>query len=261
MVNQRSVRNEALESLHVTIPPEFSEIADAFPPALRALLDAELAAGNTIAQAGSYFPAPPAGAFFKMTGPVTTRPRESGDGLNFRNYESSLYSGSFTDERGFYFILEPPLPPPPEPDMDAIRAAHAPAPFVAEPIACDPNTPLGRFQRRILLGREKWLEDAGYEDPLIAFTPPEPSAGELADLNRDPDSPLGRFERSMPMDYNKWHDGDGYDLEALAEASPAERAAITTLVLNHRPRDWRDVEALTALYTIAAEEASKKIDP
>jgi hypothetical protein len=189
------------------IPPEFGKDADAFPPALRDLLDAELAAGNTIAKAGYTFPAPPAGAYFIMAGPVTTHPRESGGGLKFRDFESSLYSGSFTDERGFYFILEPPLPPPPEPDMDAIRAAHAPKPYQPPPIRSDPNTA------------------------------------------------LGRFERSMVMDYEKWHDGIGYDLEALAAATPAERSAIEAILLHRGTNDWRDVEALAALDTPAANQA------
>src|SRR5262249_33247684 len=36
---------------------------------------------------------------------------------------SSIYSGEFTDAKRFYFVLEPPDPPPPEPNMDAIREA------------------------------------------------------------------------------------------------------------------------------------------
>src|SRR5260370_40513151 len=78
----------------MTIPPEFREDADAFPPALRSLLDAELAAGNTIAEVGHRFPAPPAGAYVKMTREVTTRPHESGGGLTFRGCERSSYSGN-----------------------------------------------------------------------------------------------------------------------------------------------------------------------
>jgi hypothetical protein len=59
---------------------------------------------------------------------VTTRARESGNVLKFRDFGYPNFSGSFTDERGFYFILEPPVPPDPEPDMDTIRAAHEPKP-------------------------------------------------------------------------------------------------------------------------------------
>ena len=99
-----------------------------FPPALRALIKAELAAGNSIAEVGHSFPAPPAGAYFKLANKVTTRPRASSDGVSFYERNSSIYSGEFTDAKRFYFILEPPNPPPPEPDMDAIRKAHEPKP-------------------------------------------------------------------------------------------------------------------------------------
>jgi hypothetical protein len=219
-----------------TIPLEFREDAEAFPPALRALLEAELAAGNRIAESGHGFPSPPAGGYFIMTGPVTTRPRQSGDGLNFRDYGHSLYSGSFTDDRGFFFILEPPVPPPPQPSMDAIRAAHAPPPFrpssAIDSVAGDPN-----------------VGDRGVKERGTGYRSEVPIA--------DPDSALGRFQRSMVMDYEKWHDGVGYDLEALAAATPAERDAIETILLERGTKDWRDVEALAALHTPLADRALK----
>jgi hypothetical protein len=192
------------------IPPEFSRDAEAFPPVLRLLLDAELSAGNTIVEAGSTFPAAPAGSYFKLAGPITTHPRQSGDGLRFRDYGYPTFSGAFTDERGFYFLLEPPVPPPPEPDMDAIRAAHS--------------------DRR---------PQARRPDPELAPA----------------DSPLGKFQRSMAIDYYKWHDGDGYDLDAIAAASPEERAVIEDILLNRKMADWRDAEALAALDTPSGNDA------
>lgn len=99
-----------------------------FPPVLRALLAAEFAAGNTIVEIGHSFPAPPAGAYVKLANRVSTRARESGDGVDFYERNGSSYSGEFTDTKRFYFVLEPPNPPPPEPDMDAIRAALTPTP-------------------------------------------------------------------------------------------------------------------------------------
>lgn len=103
-------------------PEQQTELAK-FPAPLRTLVEAELAAGNTIAEVGHSFPAPPAGAYFKLANKVTTRPRASSDDLSFYERNSSIYSGEFTDAKRFYFILEPPNPPPPEPDMDAIRKA------------------------------------------------------------------------------------------------------------------------------------------
>jgi hypothetical protein len=57
----------------------------------------------------------------------------------------------------------------------------------------------------------------------------------------------------MAIDYEKWHDGVGYDLDAIAAAPPQERAAIQNLLLQRGTRDWRDVEALAALNTPAAQ--------
>lgn len=108
-------------------PEQQKELAQ-FPSALRALIEAELAAGNSIVEVGHSFPAPPAGAYFKLASKVSTRPRASSDGVSFYDRNSSIYSGEFTDAKRFYFVVEPPNPPPPEPDMDAIRKAHDPKP-------------------------------------------------------------------------------------------------------------------------------------
>jgi hypothetical protein len=65
----------------------------------------------------------------------------------------------------------------------------------------------------------------------------------------DSDSPLLRFKRSMMIDYEKWHDGIGYDIKALEEASSEERVVIEAILLNRKPLNWRDVEALSVLDT------------
>ncbi len=224
----------------MTIPPEFREDADAFPPALRALLDAEMDAGNTIAEVGHRFPAPPAGAYFKMTRVVTTRPHESGGGLTFRGCESSSYSGWFTDDRGFYFIVEPPLPPPPEPDMDAIRSAHAPKPFQPPPIQSDPNTALGRFERSMVIDYEKWHDGIGYDlEALAAATPAERSAIETMLLRRG--------ERD-------WRDVEALAALATPLADKALQAAmddsdpqIRLAVARHAPKLVPDTERIASL--------------
>ncbi|MBL9138952.1 MAG: hypothetical protein JNK85_23995 [Verrucomicrobiales bacterium] len=108
-------------------PEQQTELAQ-FPPTLRALVEAELSAGNSIVEIGHGHPAPPVGAYFKLANRVTTCPRASGAGLNFYERNGSSHSGEFTDEKRFFFVLEPPNPPPPEPDMDAIRKALEPKP-------------------------------------------------------------------------------------------------------------------------------------
>ena len=62
-------------------PAEYREDVAALPPVLRKLLLAELAAGNTIAEVGHSFPAPPFGAYFKLSAPVTTQAHASCGGL------------------------------------------------------------------------------------------------------------------------------------------------------------------------------------
>lgn len=112
----------------MSLTPELTQELNTFPPALRALIDAELAAGNSIVEVGHSFPAPPVGAYVKLANKVSTRARASGDGLGFYERSGSSYSGEFTDAKRFHFVLEPPNPPPAYPDMDAIRRAANPEP-------------------------------------------------------------------------------------------------------------------------------------
>jgi hypothetical protein len=69
---------------------------------------------------------------------------------------------------------------------------------------------------------------------------------------------LERFKKSMEITYDKWHDGIGYDLTALKEASQTDRARIEQILINHQPRDWRDIEALAQISTITARQAIKE---
>lgn len=70
-------------------------------------------------------------------------------------------------------------------------------------------------------------------------------------------SPLQRFQKSMVINYEKWHDGIGYDLDALRSASQTERKAIEQMLIQHSPRDWRDIEALAEIDTKRARETIK----
>lgn len=198
-----------------------------FPPVLRALIAAELAAGNSIVEVGHSFPAPPAGAYFKLANKVGTRPRASGDGIDFHDRNGSLYSGEFTDAKRFYFILEPPRPPEPEPDLDALRAERD-ARYAA---ACRaPKTPASDRHQGVDLNDLTPAEAAIRRRPIF-----------------DPNSVAARFEASMKLDYEKWREGTSYDLALLREATSAELDAIERLLIHHQPRDWRDIEALAAL--------------
>lgn len=153
----------------MNVAQDHREDWEALPPVLRALLEAELAAGNEVTEVGHSHPAPPAGAYFKLARPVSTRARASGDGIDFRARNSSLLSGEFTDEKRFYFVLEPPLPPPPEPDMDAIRRAMEPSPetaFSARVSREARRTPA----RRKRIPAEPSVESASAASPVNAYT-------------------------------------------------------------------------------------------
>lgn len=142
-----------------------------FPPQLRALIDAELAAGNSIVEFGHGFPAPPAGAYLKLANKVGTRPRASGDGISFYERNMPSYSGEFTDSKRFFFVLEPPNPPPPEPDMNAIRAALN---AKSDPLVQLANRPTGSSVK-IALGESSLEEVVSQPSERTKNTAPLPS--------------------------------------------------------------------------------------
>lgn len=116
----------------MTITPEQEMELAKFPAMLRFLIETELASGNSIIEVGHSFPAPPVGAYIKLANKVSTRKRADGDGLSFYERNCSSYSGEFTDAQRFYFVIEPPNPPPAELDMDSIRLSFGPQTNLSE---------------------------------------------------------------------------------------------------------------------------------
>lgn len=208
----------------MSIPDAYAADFAAFPAVLRELVLAELAAGNAIAELSGGYPAAPCGACIRLARPVHPSRRRKTATLDFYARNTSSHAGEFTDAQRHFFVLEPPLPPEPPPDMDAIRARLAAS--VPAPIAPRPAT-------------------------SRAATPAAPSTAH-------PGSLLARFEASMHIDYVKWHDGIGYDLSLIPQASPAERQAIEAMLLARDCRDWRDVEALAALGGYSARLALRR---
>lgn len=205
-----------------------------FPEALRTLVNAELAAGNTIAELGHGFPAAPCGAYVKLAQPVRSRPREKSAELDFYDRNSSSYSGEFTDATRHFFVLEPPRPPDPEPDTNAIRAKLESEYIAANQSRLSPNTISSEVHRAQL-------------DPTHARS------------SHVPMNPIvAKFKASMTIDYEKWHDGIGYDLDLMKRASPSELAQIEEILLLRRCEDWRDIEALAALDSERAKDAIKQ---
>ncbi|MBK8978317.1 MAG: hypothetical protein IPM29_20635 [Planctomycetes bacterium] len=219
--------------------PRPDEEIDALPRPLRDLLEAELAAGNAVAEVGHGYPAPPVGCYVRLARPVTTRPRASGDGIVFCERTGSSHAGEFADAQRHFFVLEPPRPSPPEPDMDAIRAA-----LEARQLAADAERQ-AEVEREIAAARER---TSAREDR---------ASGEVRSAPDQPD-PVARFLASMVIDYERWREGTGYDLSSLAAATPTEREAIEALLVGHGVRDWRDVEALAALDTPRARSVLRE---
>jgi hypothetical protein len=69
----------------------------------------------------------------------------------------------------------------------------------------------------------------------------------------------------MPITFDMWHDGTGYDLDALRQLPEQEQSAIEKILIDHHPRDWRDIEALAMFDSPAAareiEAAANSADP
>lgn len=80
--------------------------------------------------------------------------------------------------------------------------------------------------------------------PVSVEPAPDPAPG-----------PAERFIRSMTITFDRWHDGTGYDLEALRAVPADELPAIEAHLIRHRPRDWRDIEALARIDSPAARAA------
>lgn len=111
------------------VDPLRQQIAE-FPAPLRELIEAEFQAGNTIVAIEHGFPSAPCGASIKLARSVNDERRRSVGGVQFYARNNSSYAGEFTTVERHFFVLEPPLPPEPEPDMDAIRTALEPTPDV-----------------------------------------------------------------------------------------------------------------------------------
>jgi len=201
-----------LEDLSVSDRRDYNGL----PTLLRELLDAELAAGNEIAEVQHGYPAAPIGASFLLSGPVRSRPRQENGDLIFRERNSSLHSGEFTVAPRYFFILEPPLPEPDYPDMDALRAGPPPTP--PQPKVYDP-APRSEFAASMVIDYEKWHDGIGYDLTQIPLMSPE----QRKDLEAELILKL--------RDQGEWR-----DVEALLELdTPTARAAVEKAAKHHSP--------------------------
>lgn len=119
----------------MTTSDHIRQLLAEFPAPLRALVEAELQAGNTIVAIENGFPAAPCGASVKLAKAVQDERRRSTAQVSFYARNNPSYAGEFTTEQRHFFVLEPPLPPEPPPDMDAIRKALEPKPDALSQLA------------------------------------------------------------------------------------------------------------------------------
>jgi extradiol dioxygenase family protein len=105
------------------IPDEHLNAVEKFPICLQQLIQAELAAGNSIVDVKSGSPAPPVGSCLQLAKSLLTRPRLSDSKIHYYLRNNSRYSGEITDKQRIFFLLEPPLEPGAYVDMNHIRAA------------------------------------------------------------------------------------------------------------------------------------------
>jgi len=155
---------------------ELQRIIDELPKALKSLLDAELAAGNEITEVGHSYPAPPIGAYIKLAKPVSTRPNDAKGELTFREHDSSLYSGEYTDSNRRFFIVIPP-----KPQLKATLRKNSiklPKTTSKKPnqttdsIQSSSVSPLRRFEESMEIDYEKWHDGIGYDIDAIRLASP-----------------------------------------------------------------------------------------
>lgn len=212
-----SNNNECRNIFGQKVSAEDARLLATFPAELQKLIDDEIKDGNAIQSIEYGFPAAPCGASVKLARQVKNERKVSTTTLNFYARNNTQYSGEFTTSQRHFFVLEPPIPSEPAPDMDTIRAEIA-----ARQRAADAD----RF------GTEVQPTTQG----SIRYEVVE------------------RFRKSMMIDYDRWREGVGYDIGLIQSAAIDEREEIERILLYKSVDDWRDVEALIALNSLKAFE-------
>ena len=238
----------------MSIPAEFAKQFATFPECLRRLVEAELADGNAILEICGGFPAAPCGDCLKLARQVAACRRESAGGVKFYERNNSDYFGEFTDQDRHFFVLEPPNPPEPEPDMDAIRE---------ELEARERAANADRFREYMEVPPS--VQEVVRKAEARKKAKAEFSGPPAVPMIMAPGGVVARFVESMKGSLDRWRDGTGYDLALLKSATPEELAAIESILLSRPVQDWCDVEALAALDSAPARvrlrEALKAGEP
>lgn len=191
-----------------------AEIAK-LPAALRAVVEAELAAGNEVAEVLHGYPVPPAGVGIRLVHPLSVPLTSPAAGIRPCQFPAWDGSSGYSDDPKHNFVLGPGPPGAPSdpPGMDEIRdAANRPRRRAA---AAASDSPLDRFEQSLQINYEKWHDGIGYDLGAIREASPEERASIEALL----------LERGVR---------DWRDVEALAVLkSPRAREALRSAMTSH----------------------------
>jgi hypothetical protein len=111
------------------------------PLALRTVVERELAAGNTIADAGSGFPAAPVGLWVKLARPFLTASDEPPPGALYRTRAHWTWPAEFTDPQRHNFVICLPDPNASEAEATRQPVSHPAAPKAHPRPASPPPLP------------------------------------------------------------------------------------------------------------------------
>lgn len=237
------------------VSPRIAEQIEKLPPELRALFDAEIAAGNDVISV-EFGRGPDAGKVaLILNHPFRTSRRNAPADVLYRerlDQDPHVFEFHTADEK-FSLVtakfkpmklqkLGPGPENPTEKHIAAMKKREEELAAIAK-------------QRAIDAKNSRRANEADVEivhQPSIV--PPPQSAPERYDDPRLGEA-ANKFLASMNITYEMWHDGIGYDIESLRAAPAGEQAAIEKVLIERRPRDWRDVEALAALDSSTAKAA------
>jgi hypothetical protein len=241
----------------MTLSERINAQVNKLPAPLRALLDAELAAGNTIKDVEPGRGPDQGKAALVLAKPFHVAPNSAPAGVIWRERDNK-------DMHVFEFVL-------PDDSFSLMTVKWKPMELPKLSGPTNPNEAHRAFAeqhaKREEAARAAHAAREAAEAATAAAATREKLFGNQSEGARIPkdSSPKTRFLQSMEMNYEKWHDGTGYDLEILRKMSPQELGEIETILINHQPRDWRDIEALAEIDSPGArkaiEAALKDSDP
>ncbi len=227
---------------------DLQKIIDELPKVLKSFLEAELSAGNEIVEIGHSFPAPPIGAYIKLAKPASTKINDAKSELKFRERNSSLYSGEYTDSNQRFFIITPSKQEQKvKQKTESIKLPNVKSEKSNQRIESDKSgsiSPFQRFMKSMQIDYEKWHDGIGYDiDAIKLASQAERKTIEQILINHNPldwrdIEALAQIDSKNAREILK---------NAIKDPNPAVRVAVTryapTLVTN-RERSRSIIDAL-----------------